>query len=848
MSKKKKKNSNKKPIKESSKTKQSPKALASKKKPPVDWFEDKLGTSAIYLMLGLLCLGATVVYGGFWFTEQVFLFKDIGSDTINGLYPIYYWNADTWATEGSIPSWSFATGLGQNIMVMNMGDPFVWLMYLSGKEAIIHNLAYIEALKVVLAGLAFFGYLKTMHLNNLAAISGGFMYAFCGFMMVGSGWYLFTIEGLYFAFMLLSFEQFLQYKRWWLFPISIMLIAMWQPVDVYLFALCIATYGTVRILDKNNVDLKDLVLKQSQLAVLGILGLFMGAFLLLPTIELMLNSPRVLGDSTFFDSLRSNSIFDWVGTDLWQTTKARLLSTNLLVNPNEVHEPIFKGAMNFLEAPAIYCSCAAILLFPQAFFFFKKQQRIMYALLLGLYIIPLFLPFVRYSFWLFAGDYYRFYSMFVIFILLFLSAHSIHFLYEKKQVHWISLAAAALLAFGLLFSIGGNPQVVVVNPSNQFFIAMLLALNIVFIALWSVTSFQTIGYIGFLAILIVDVLSVARPTLNDRRMATVGEFTSDRVGYNDFTIDAVQYIHSIDSSFHRIEKYGYYSGLAMHSSINDAKVQGYMGTKSYHSFNQLNYIRFLGALDIINPSDENQTRWAPGLGPRQLLNMLVSNKYILTKSGPQQGVGVGYQYLKTIEDVTIWQNQNFLPFGFTYDKMIARSNFKQLKKDNITKDIALMRAVVVEDEQLSAMNELTVLDTQLIKPRQYSEAALANDVQERKKESFKLSFFSNAHLKGSISLSKPKMVFFSIPYDDGWSAIVNGKSTDIQAINIGFSGLMLPKGQHNIELIYATPYAQLGRWISCITILMFIGLLLMQDKIMSKFSNKPKTTIQESQE
>ena len=116
---------------------------------------------------------------------------------------------------------------------------------------------------------------------------------------------------------------------------------MWQPVDVYLFALCIATYGTVRILDKNNVDLKDLVLKQSQLAVLGILGLFMGAFLLLPTIELMLNSPRVLGDSTFFDSLRSNSIFDWVGTDLWQTTKARLLSTNLLVNPNEVHEPIF---------------------------------------------------------------------------------------------------------------------------------------------------------------------------------------------------------------------------------------------------------------------------------------------------------------------------------------------------------------------------------------------------------------------------------------------------------------------------------------------------------------------------
>jgi uncharacterized membrane protein YfhO len=403
------------------------------------------------------------------------------------------------------------------------------------------------------------------------------------------------------------------------------------------------------------------------------------------------------------------------------------------------------------------------------------------------------------------------------------------------------LCVTALFAFWLLFSVGSNSQVVVVNPSNQFFIAMLLVLNLGCIATWSIPAFRSIGRIGFLMVLILDVLSVARPTLNDRRTATEGEFTNDRVGYNDFTIDAIKYIQSLDSSFHRVEKYGYHSGLAMHSSINDAKVQGYMGTKSYHSFNQLNYIRFLGALDIINSGDENQTRWAPGMGPRQLLNMLVSNKYILSKSGSNKAVGVGYQFLKTIEDVSIWQNQNFLPFGFTYDKMIARSSFDQLKKDNITKDIALLRAVVIEDHQVASMNQLAVLDTQLIVPAQYSETALSNDVLQRKATTFKMNFFSNANIKGTISLSQAKFLFFSIPYDKGWSAVVNGQAMDLEQVNIGFSGLMLPKGEHNIELIYATPYAQIGRWISVVALLFYMGLLIRykaQNRLNSKQVNQ----------
>lgn len=797
-------------------------STAAPQKPPTkDLFEQTLGSKTLYLVLGLLGLIAFAVYGSFWFTNHVFLFKDIGSDTINGLYPIYYWNAEVWEMEGNIPSWSFATGLGQNIMLMNMGDPFVWLMYWAGKENIIHALAWTEGTKVILAGACFYAYLRTMNLNYFAALIGGLAYAFSGFMMIGSGWYLFTIEGLYFALLLWAFERFLLKGKWELFPIVLMLICMWQPVDVYIFAVCIATYGTIRILDENGFDWADLFKKYAQLATLGALGLGMGAIILLPSIDLLLNSPRVLGESTFFDTLQSKSIFDLVDANLWETTKARLLSTNLLVHP-ENGEYLFKGAMNYLEAPAIYCGLGTLLLLPQAFSFFTPKKRLLYGGLLGLYVLPLIFPFLRYTFWLYAGDYFRFYALFVILIVLYLAVQAAHAIYEQERISWLGLGVGAALVFYALYSIANSADnVVLINEGTRNSIAFLVVVNILVLAAFASQTFRPIARMAFVLVLVIDLISVARPTLNNRSRATAEEFTTNKVGYNDYTVEAIQYIKSIDPSFHRVEKYGYHSGLAMHASMNDAKVQGYMGSKSYHSFNHLNYIRFLGALDVIDPTDENQTRWAQGVGPRQLLNMLISNKYILTKLGPEKPVGVGYQYLRSFEDVSIFQNQHFLPFGFTYDQMILRSDFDKIQKNNISKDITLLKAVVIEDEDKELVPQLTKFDTTTVHPQQYTEAVLAADVMARKAEHFKMESFKNAHFKGSITLSKDKMLFFSMPYDKGWTAKVDGKETALQKVNVGFTGLMLTAGTHEVELIYYTPYGSLGRWVSLLAFLCY---------------------------
>ncbi|MDC0231609.1 YfhO family protein, partial [Aureispira] len=784
------------------------------------YFEQALGPNSFYLLLGLLSFMALIVYGSFWFTDNIFLFKDIGSDSINVFYPNYYWNAATWEQEGVFPSWSFATGLGQDIMLGSKGDPFVWLLYLAGKDSIIEGLAYIEALKVVLSGMCFYAYLRTMRIAYLASVCGGLIFAFSGFMILGSGWFVFTIEGLYFSMMLFAFERYLLLGKWGMFPVVLMLVSISQPLDVYIMGLLIGTYGTVRILLVNDFNWKDLGIKYLQLLGLGALALAMGAILFLPSIDLMLNSPRVLGESNFFEVLQSKAIFDWVDPNLWATTKARLFSTNLLVD----NTAVFKGAMNYLEAPAIYCGLGTLILVPQAFVFFTKKERILYGSLLGLYLLPLFLPYLRYTFWLFAGDYFRLYSLFVIFIMLFLSIKSIHFIYKEQRFSWIGLGVGTIGAFYLLFSVV-NTEVVLVNESTRSFLYLLLFLNVIIIAAWSVKAFRPICSIAFLALLCIDLISVAKPTLNERSIATASEFTTEKVGYNDYTIDAVNWIKSVDPSFYRVEKFQYHSGLAIHGSINDAKVQGYMGSQSYHSFNQLNYIRFLGALNVIDQTNEYETRWAPGVGSRQLLTMLVSNKYILTKTEPQKPVGVGYTFLKTIGDVSIFQNQHFLPFGFTYDKMILRSDFDKIIDNRISKDITLLKAVVIEDDNEKIISKLEKFDTTNVKPSQYTELTLSEDVKNRKREAFEMSSFSNSSFSGSITLSKDKMLFFSMPLDKGWTAYVDNKEVEIHRVNVGFSGLMLSSGTHTIEIKYETPYFNLGKWISIFSFL-FYGLFL----------------------
>ncbi len=79
-----------------------------------------------------------------------------------------------------------------------------------------------------------------------------------------------------------------------------------------------------------------------------------------------------------------------------------------------------------------------------------------------------------------------------------------------------------------------------------------------------------------------------------------------------------------------------------------------------------------------------------------------------------------------------------------------------------------------------------------------------------------LQEITNSYLKGIVSVDKEKLLFFSIPYDKGWTLMVDGNKVRTERVNMGFTGAVIPKGKHIVELEYNQPLLLVGSIISII--------------------------------
>jgi uncharacterized membrane protein YfhO len=320
----------------------------------------------------------------------------------------------------------------------------------------------------------------------------------------------------------------------------------------------------------------------------------------------------------------------------------------------------------------------------------------------------------------------------------------------------------------------------------------------------------------------IELIRFSNITVNDRPVINTSEL-SQKVGFNDYSVDAVNYLKERDKGFFRVSKQ-YGSSPAMHLSINDAQVQNFYGTTSYSSFNQMNYINFLQEADIIDAKNENQTRWAPGLRESPFLHPFGSVKYALVKTNASSLYSFNYDSLTRFGDVTVLKNRYTLPLGFSYDKVIWKRDFRRLPPNQ--KTIALFKAAVVDDSiyTVPGLSRFNLLDTS----KNYGWNEYAGDIMTLKKDTLKIDEFGQNLIKGRVRFDKQKLLFFSIPYDKGWMARVDGKKVQPMMINIGFIGLLVGPGDHQIELSFTPRFFNLGAIISLVAVIVFILLVTLK--------------------
>jgi uncharacterized membrane protein YfhO len=777
----------------------------------------------VSILLSILLLLCFIVFHKFILGNAVYLFKDIGSDTLNFNYPSYI-NISEMLREDGLPSWSFEQGLGQNMFPFSLSDPTTYLLYLLGSNNLSFGIAWVEVFKITCSGLLFFCYLKKLKLDTNASYMGGLLYAFSGFMIVGSGWYIFSTLGLYTALILLAFEMLYSEKKWWLFPISVSLIAAYNFVSLYTCSVFLSLYVLVRVLAEEQINLKRLPPLFLHMILLGALGILISAVFSIPNLLQMIDSPRVSGNASLTNEMTSIPIFELGNSNYLVTLLMRTFSSDLLGNGNA-----YTGWRNYLEAPLSYCGLVSLLLVTQVFGFLKARQKIVFGTFIGIFIFAEIFPWFRKGFWLFQGDYFRDFSLYVSIIFILFSVFAFDKIIKGRKINLLILGINfSTLMLLLYFPYDLNLQDGIkfqdaIDHGIQTKIALFLVLITAILILFSAEKGRKYAPIYLLAVIIIELGSFSYDSVNKRNVMSAANIHK-KTGYNDYSVEAIGFIKQQDKEFFRVEK-NYSSSPAMHLSLNDSKVQHYFGTSSYHTFNQLNYINFLSACDVLNSKVETETRWALGVKNDPLLQVLTGVRYLLFKGnwGSYPILTDIYTKIGDFNDVTVLKSKYALPMGVAYDAYMMQSDFSRLDSEH--KQIALLKSVIIPDGLASELSTMTRLLGSDLPTGTYSVNELANDTDKLKSNSFHLNSFSNNRIDGEINTKIKQLVFFSFPFDNGWSAKVNGNDATILMVDGGLSAVLVGPGKNAIRLHYFPPFVKKGLYLTLLGLLIFGALM-----------------------
>ncbi|MBQ5810083.1 MAG: YfhO family protein, partial [Clostridia bacterium] len=180
----------------------------------------------------------------------------------------------------------------------------------------------------------------------------------------------------------------------------------------------------------------------------------------------------------------------------------------------------------------------------------------------------------------------------------------------------------------------------------------------------------------------------------------------------------------------------------------------------------------------------------------------------------------GFELIRNdMNGFAIWENKNYIPYGFTYDYYMTEEQAGYYGENN--RHLMLLKAMLLSPEQIAKYsdlltniakdyivgNELDVeggfnLNRQDI---DFSDETYAADCAARRENCATSFERDNKGFTATITLEKDNLVFFSVPHEEGWSATVNGKAVDVEKVNGGFMAVAVPKGSSTIRFDYTTP-------------------------------------------
>ena len=120
----------------------------------------------------------------------------------------------------------------------------------------------------------------------------------------------------------------------------------------------------------------------------------------------------------------------------------------------------------------------------------------------------------------------------------------------------------------------------------------------------------------------------------------------------------------------------------------------------------------------------------------------------------------------------------------------------------------------------------------------FNEARYEELAEKLTSGAFQLKKQTDRMVSGTVNAGADQILFFSIPYDEGWKVVVDGKATKAEKIGNAFLAVPLSEGEHEITMTFTPGGWSVGWKITLISFAIFILLCVLTPRIRKKRQQK----------
>ena len=751
-------------------------------------------TAALIFLPFYLLDGGFFHYAGDFNSQQISFYRYMNGFIKGAGYP----DGLTSVNGHSLPTntFSWATDLGSGAMnaysFYLYGSPFFWFSLLFPQGWLPYLMVPLLVLKFAVAGGGAYQYLRRYVRNANYAVLGACLYAFSGFAVYNVFFNHFVDVVALFPWMLWALDEAIYEKRHGLFAfwVAVNLLNNYfffagQVVFLVIYFVCKVSTGECRLTPKLF----------GHLAFESILGVAMGCLLIWPALLSLLQNPRTIDLSSGWGFLTYSHVQQYL---------AILLSWILPPDSPYMTSIWSEGIIKWTSMSAYLplCSLAGALAYWRA----KKgdsQKRIV-----AVCAVCALVPVLNSAFYMLNSSYYaRWYYMPVL-ILCAMTVQAwedpeIELDAPAKGIGWLMLATLVFAVVPVLDSSTGEWSLGVLKNPGQFAAVLGFGLGGLLVYRFLCTRWR--GEKIFARRMLAAVLAFA--CLFSIVHIGIGKFgqwytDSDLVEQDN---NALRLKADLPEGDWRIDTYKTHDNLGLWL---DKSCLQYFGSTAAPSI-----LSFYPALGV-----KRDVRSEPELS-NYALRGLLSVKYLITTPEHQEEfeseADSGWEHYETMDGFVLYENTNYVPMGFTYDYYITAETYENSMTS--TRSNLLMRALVLSDEDVEKYGRyLTELPDDKLYDLYYE--TYVSDCNDRRANACSAFQMTNSGFSAEITLDKDNLVFFAVPYDDGFTAYVNGEEREVVEVDQGLMAVLCPAGTSTIDFVYEADGLKLTKTITLIAL------------------------------